>query len=193
MNFFQVVADVGRLIGIGNGLAKGYASRSNTVVIAGVRDPASASSKALLDISRGDGSSVIVVKVDSTSETDPQEAVQQLKQKHNIDHLDIVIANAGIATTLDPVKDLPVQVLREHLEVNLVGPLLLLQATLPLLERSSSPKFVYVSTTLGSIGDIEHWPISAAGYGASKAAMNYFTRKIHFENQRLTSFAIHPG
>lgn len=36
-------------------------------------------------------------------------------------------------------------------------------------------------------------PIPAAAYGASKAAINYITRKIHFENDWLIAFFIHPG
>lgn len=133
------------------------------------------------------------MKIDSHSETDAEVAVKQLKQEHGIDHLDIVIANAGIANNADATLKVPIHVVRNHLDVNLIGALVLFQATWPLLQQSSDPKFVHVSTTLSSMGDMENWPIPAAAYGASKAAMNYFSRKIHFEIEGLTSFAIHPG
>jgi NAD(P)-dependent dehydrogenase (short-subunit alcohol dehydrogenase family) len=40
---------------------------------------------------------------------------------------------------------------------------------------------------------MEQWPISAAVYGASKAALNWITKNIHIENSELIAFLIHPG
>ena len=33
-------------------------------------------------------------------------------------------------------------------------------------------------------------PLSNGAYGSSKAALNYFTRKIHYENHKLCAFPI---
>jgi norsolorinic acid ketoreductase len=33
----------------------------------------------------------------------------------------------------------------------------------------------------------------ALSYGASKAAANYFVRKVHFEHKEIATLAIHPG
>jgi len=52
---------------------------------------------------------------------------------------------------------------------------------------------VYISTVVGSIGEVEKWPLQGAAYGASKAAMNYLVRKLHHEIPEFTIFAIHPG
>jgi NAD(P)-dependent dehydrogenase (short-subunit alcohol dehydrogenase family) len=35
--------------------------------------------------------------------------------------------------------------------------------------------------------------ITMGGYGASKAALNSLTRKIHFENEWLVAFPLNPG
>ena len=60
--------------------------------MATVRDPSAKSSKELEAFSAGlkNGSKIIVVKVDSASETDAQEAVEKLKAEHGIDRLDVV-------------------------------------------------------------------------------------------------------
>lgn len=83
-----------------------------------------------------------------------------------------------------------VQILRDHLEVNAVAPLVLFQQTLPLLRKSSKPIFVGISTPGASIGDMDHIPIQITGYGASKAALNYILRKLHFENPDVIIFPL---
>ena len=104
-----------------------------------------------------------------------------------------MIANAGIGSDYSTALDLKVTPLKEHIAVNTIGPLALFQAFFPLLQKSIQPKFVYISSPLASIGGMEQRPFPMAAYGASKAAMNYFIRKIHFENEGLVSFAIDPG
>ena len=83
--------------GIGRGLVETFLARSNTTVIAAVRDPASAPSQSLQSLSKGDSSRLIVVKIDAKSPTDPAAAVKTLQTEHSIDHIDVVIANAGIS------------------------------------------------------------------------------------------------
>jgi len=179
--------------GIGRGLLEAYLSRPNSIVIAGVRDPLNASSKTLSSISAGKGSKVIIVKLDSLSETDAKTAVQLLKSEHGIDHLDVVIANSGIGKYYGSALDTPISELRDHIDVNTIGMLVLFQATWPLLQVSQSPKFILVSTGVASMGLMEQVPMLATAYGASKAAANFITLKIHYENPKLTIFPLHPG
>jgi len=176
--------------GIGRGLVEALAKRPNTTVVAAVRNPETA--KDLEALSTG-SSKVIVVKISSTSETDAKEAVELLKTKHGLTKLDVVVANAGIASSFGKLVDLPLSIVREHWEVNALGPLILFQAIFPLLEKSSDPKFIAVSTAVASIGGMENLPVPFAGYGQSKAALNYITRKLHFEHENMTIFPISPG
>jgi NAD(P)-dependent dehydrogenase (short-subunit alcohol dehydrogenase family) len=46
---------------------------------------------------------------------------------------------------------------------------------------------------VASIGDMGSLPLKSAAYGASKAAVNYIVRKIHFENPGLIAFPMSPG
>ena len=82
-------------IGIGKGVLSHYLSRSNNLIIAGVRDVAKAAH--LSALSKGPGSSLLIVKIDASNHDDPAAAVEELKTRHRISHLDVVVSCAGIA------------------------------------------------------------------------------------------------
>jgi norsolorinic acid ketoreductase len=109
-------------------------------------------------VPRGESSNLIVVKVDSKSPTDPAAAVEILQTEHGINHLDVVIANAGISDDFSTVHEVPIPVIREHVEVNGYGPIYLYQSVYPLLKKSTKPTFVGVGSPLGSIGGMEQRP-----------------------------------
>lgn len=179
--------------GIGLGLTTSLLARSNVIVIATVRDLSSSSSKALSSLPTGPSSKLIVVEIDSASPTDAFDAASTLQTQHGISKLDVVIANAGISKYYGPATTTPLSEVRDHYEVNVLGPLALFQATWPLLEKSKAPIFVAVSTGAASIGNMGDIPMAVTAYGASKVALNYVVRKIHFENEKLIAFPISPG
>ena len=163
----------------------------NTTVIAGVRNPSSITD--LSNLKSGKGSDLLVVKLDSKSTTDAADAVALLKSKHGIDHIDVVIANAGIGKDWNLVERTPVAEVEDHFKTNAVGPFTLYQAFRPLLLEAPKPRFVVISTVLGSIGDQGQRKIPDVAYGMSKAAVNFFVGKVHHEEPRIISFPIHPG
>ncbi|KAL8689098.1 MAG: hypothetical protein Q9218_005146, partial [Villophora microphyllina] len=119
------------------------------------------------------------------SESDPFAVISHLRSQHNITHLDVVISNSGIAKYVGEVITTPPQELRDHFYVNTVSHLLLFQAAWPMLKeaKGGEPKFVIVSSSVGSIGAMEKEPVAMVSYGCSKAATNFLSRKIHFENE----------
>ena len=179
--------------GIGLGLTTSLLARSNVLVIAAVRDPSASSSKALSSLPIGPSSKLIVVKVDAAAPTAACDAETTLHTQHGISKLDVVIANAGISKYYGPAATTPLSEVRDHYEVNVSGPLAIFQATWPLLEKSEAPIYVAVSTGAASIGDMGDIPFPLTAYGASKAALNFIVRKIHFENEKLIAFPISPG
>lgn len=136
--------------GIGKALLQRYLARPNHVLIAANRDPENASSKDLANLPRGSNTRLILVKLDAASETDAGNAVKEL-EKQGIDHLDLVIANAGTAYAFGKVSEIRIDDVKGHLEVNAYGVVRLFQATLPLLLKSSDPKWVTVGSIAGSI------------------------------------------
>jgi norsolorinic acid ketoreductase len=173
--------------GIGYEFVAKYLSRPNTTVIATIRRPDSSEADLLRNLPKGEGSNIIVVKIESTSETDAQEAISSLGS-HQINHLDLVVANAGLFAihAFVEVSKIQSKDLMDHFNVNTGGPL-------PLLQKAEKPVFAYISSAVGSISMQEYFVPPIADYGASKAAMNLLVRRIHIENPNLITFAMHPG
>jgi len=137
--------------GIGRALLERYLLRPNHVVIAANRDPDHASSKSLASLPKHPESRLVVVKVDAKRETDALDAVKQVEQKEGIDHIDIVIANAGVCYRFGKVSVIKINDIKDHLEPNAYGAVRLYQATLSLLLKSKNPKWVTVGSVAGSI------------------------------------------
>jgi len=178
--------------GIGKGLLEIIIARPETTVIAAVRDIAP-STKALSSVKVGKDSKLIIVKIDSSVDTDPASAVAELKSKHSISKLDVLVSNAGFMGPSATVLETSADVVRQSLEINTIGPLNLIKAFYPLLEASSDPKFLVITSTIGSFGEMANYPVPFFSYGLSKAAANYLVSKLKYEVPKLTTIAFNPG
>ena len=143
-----IVLITGANRGIGKGLLELYLAKPNHTVIAANRDPSHATSKALLDLPRAEGTSLLLLKVDATVPTDPSDAVKQLSTQ-GIDHLDIIIANAGISYIWPKVSEVRTEDMQKHTVPNTYGVIWLYQATLPLLKKSKKPIWVSMGSSAG--------------------------------------------
>ncbi|KAI1807859.1 NAD(P)-binding protein [Daldinia bambusicola] len=179
-----IVLITGTNRGIGKGLLGFYLAKPNHLVIAANRDPEHPSSKALLELPRAEGTSLIVVKIDATVRTDPQEAVETLRSQ-GIDHIDILIANAGIALSWPKVRDVDTDEIQKHIVTNVYGFLWLFQAFYPVLKNAHKPIWV----TIGSSAAF----LTNASYAPTKLMGHYYTKAIHMEEAWLTAFPIDPG
>jgi NAD(P)-dependent dehydrogenase (short-subunit alcohol dehydrogenase family) len=136
--------------GIGLGLTERFLAEASHIVIAAVRNPAHATVHALQELSTGPDSQLVVVKLDASIEQDAQEAVTELQQKHGVQHLDIVIANAGIGYIYPTVAEVRIADIRAHMEPNVYGVITLYQATRKLLKRSArEPIFLPMGSSAG--------------------------------------------
>lgn len=91
--------------------------------------------------------------------------------------LDILINNAAIVL-MDKDGDIlsiSLDTVRETMETNCYGPLLICQAMIPLLHKSSRPRLINVSSTAGSIA---HMGPDWAAYRMSKTYLNAMTAAI---------------
>ncbi|KAJ3547405.1 hypothetical protein NM208_g1532 [Fusarium decemcellulare] len=184
--------------GIGQGFAKTFLARPSTTLIAAVRDPEHSTSKALEDLPKGPGTQLITVQLDSSKPDTTAAVIKNLEADHDIVSLDLVIANAGIALDGSSVRETSLDNINKHHLVNTVAPVALFQATADLLRASKTENatFVAISTLIGSIGAMEGlagFPNTHSPYGGSKAELNWFIRRLHFEEPWLTSFVFHPG
>ncbi|KAK4943665.1 hypothetical protein LTR10_016762 [Elasticomyces elasticus] len=162
--------------GIGKELLKRYIARSNYTVIAANRDPEHVSSKELANLPRGSNSRLIVVKVDAVNDEDALNAAKEL-ERQGIEHIDLVIANAAVAYAFGKVSHIAIDVIKGHFEPNFYGVIRLYHAMLPLLLKSSHPKWATVGSIAGSI----------------EAAVHWLTKRMDEEEEKLTAFVVTPG
>lgn len=196
MSTGQTYLITGAARGIGRGLVAAFLQLPSTTIVAAVRDPTKESALTLNDLPRASNSKLIVIQIDSANEKDPDSAVALLRKEHGIESLDIVIANAGISHSGGPVGQTSTNAATEHFVINSIGPINLFQAVAPLLNSSKAPKFIAISSLIGTISGQEllrGTPPQLSPYGASKAALNWFIRRLHEEEDWLTTFVVHPG
>jgi norsolorinic acid ketoreductase len=139
----------------------------------------------------------MIVKIDASVPTDASDAVASLRQQ-GLTSIDVVFANAGIYEGVHSVLHTPLEDTTHHFNVNVLGPLSLLQATADILKASQTgaPTFIATSSELGSIAlaDVMLKTNEAASpYGATKAMLNWFIKRVAIEEPWLSSYAIHPG
>ncbi|CAN9083303.1 unnamed protein product [Alternaria alternata] len=178
--------------GLGLGLLQRYLAQPNHTVIAGNRNPAHPSSQALAQLPKGEGSKLIVVKIDASIEEDASIAVKELQDNHGIDYLDIVIANAGVAYTYPSVAELKLDDLRGHMRPNVYGFVTLYQATRALLQKSQrEPIFTPIGSSAGCI--VNQLPLHNAAYAPTKVMVHWLTIRINSEDPWLNAFVLDPG
>jgi len=112
--------------------------------------------------------------LDTADEDSIHRAARELKQR--IKALHVLINNAAILDTWQgTILEAKGEDLRSTFMTNTVGPVLLTQALVPLLEAGKPSRVINVSSQLGSVQNMtDGW----AGYGISKAALNAATRKL---------------
>ena len=112
--------------------------------------------------------------------------------------LDVLVNNAGITGGRRPVAETTVDDVRRVYETNVFGPVRVLQAFLPLLERSDAPVVVNVSSGMGSLTvttdpDRLESTIVGLAYPSSKSALNMLTSQYAKAYPRLRINAVDPG
>lgn len=85
--------------------------------------------------------------------------------------------------------------MRYDFEVNTVGTVKLFKSTWPLLRDGDAKKFIVVSSSVGSIAALEQESFPGTAYGISKAALNWFAKKVSVEmkDEGLLVGIVHPG
>ncbi|KAK5940708.1 hypothetical protein PMZ80_007125 [Knufia obscura] len=199
--------------GLGKALLEHYLARPEHIVIAANRDPEHGTSKDLADLPKGSDSCLILVKIDATSHSDAPETVNELK-KQGVQHLDLVIASAGVGYAFAKVSDVKITDMKAHIEPNVYG---MSQMGHIRLERSiyrvsgfllkpvtdvesvnmdsSFVSFFFLTLLPSSTYQPSRNPppVPNAAYAPSKAAAHWLTKRMNMEEDKLTAFVVHPG
>jgi NAD(P)-dependent dehydrogenase (short-subunit alcohol dehydrogenase family) len=156
--------------GIGKHIARLLAAEGFTVYV-GARD-AGRGRRAVEEI--GAGARLLVLDVE-----DPGGIMEAAAQ---VDHLDVLVSNAGVLLSLASPAEAEIEVFRRTYETNVFGVVAVTNAFLPALRRSPHPRIVNVSSGTASLTwstnpNPQFTPGSgrAAAYRSSKAALNALT------------------
>jgi NAD(P)-dependent dehydrogenase (short-subunit alcohol dehydrogenase family) len=163
----RVILVTGARRGIGLEAARQFVSRGAAVILA-ARDLASARESA-------EKIGATPLALDVTDDASIDAAVAEVTRTHG--KLDVLVNNAAVL--LDGQGDiltLDRETLRTTLEANVISPLRVAQAFLPLLRKSSDPRIVNVSSGAGQLDDgVSVW---APAYSISKTAFNMLTQQL---------------
>lgn len=165
----KIVLITGANRGIGRALIEEALRRGATRVYAGTRQPFAHPDERVKPLI-----------LDVTNATQIREAVEK------VGSLDILINNAGIAI-YDDLSNL--DVIEQHLAVNFLGPLKVIQAFLPLLKRSNGA--IVNNLSLNALAPLPVVP----GYSISKAAASNMTQSLRalLTSQRVTVHGVFLG
>ncbi len=177
--------------GLGRETARQLAERGWTVLL-GARDEAQGAA-----VAAAIGGDVRVIPLDVTSDESVAAAAALVSQ--SIGHLDVLINNAGIVGTAGrSVEETTPQDFIACFGVNVLGPVRVTRAFLPLLRKGTDPRIVMVSSGLGSVRittDPQRLESSLHSlvYPSSKAALNMITVQYAKALPEIRINAVDPG
>lgn len=178
----QSIVITGASKGIGRATAIHLAQKGFRV-FAGVRKPADGEA-----LKQAAGNNLIPIIIDVVKEDTIIAAAQQVQQAVGSDGLYGLVNNAGVAVAA-PLEFLPLEELREQLEINVIGQLAVTQAFLPLI-RQAKGRIVNITSIAGIISGS-----MVGAYHASKFALEAMTDTLRQEllPWGIEVVAIEPG
>jgi len=173
--------------GLGQALAEGLAREGWSLVIDGRNATALEATTAALEPLLVPGTACRSLAGDIT---DPAHRRDLAAAAVELGGLDLLVNNAGTLGTspLPSLGDYPLDDLRVAFEVNVVAPLGLTQAALPLLLQSARPRLLNI-TSDAAVEAYEGW----GGYGAGKAALDHLGAVLAVEYPSLAVWSVDPG
>jgi len=181
--------------GLGRETARRLAGLGWTVWI-GARDIEAGRRVAAELAGAGDGADVRAVGLDVTDDASVGDAAEMVAAAGT--GLDVLVNNAGIGGRfIGPRETTPADFIAVY-GVNVLGPVRVTSAFLPLLEQSASPRLVMVSSGMGSLtvtNDPSRAESTMVGlpYPSSKAALNMITSMYAKELSTMRVCAVDPG
>jgi len=175
--------------GIGLELAKQCLAHGDQV-FAGCRNPDKASD--LQSLLSGFRSQLTVVPLDVADEKSIESSQKIVSQ--SVDAIDLLINNAARQKESESIANITAELMMESFKVNAMAPILVVKHYLTLLKAGDAPTVVNISSEAGSTQELKEYRESYS-YGASKAALNMFTRTSAYEltDEKIRVIAIHPG
>jgi uncharacterized oxidoreductase len=153
--------------GIGRALAEAFHALGNTVVIAGRRKP-------MLEAATAANPGMRWMTLDIEDAANIREFAKQVAEKYP--KLNVLINNAGIMKLEDLRTAAGTEVAEQTIAINLLGPIRLTAALLPLLRQQTHSTIMTVSSGLAFV------PLAPTPtYCATKAAIHSYTQSLRYQ------------
>ncbi|WP_026926323.1 SDR family NAD(P)-dependent oxidoreductase [Granulicoccus phenolivorans] len=181
--------------GLGRETARRLAALGWTVWL-GARDPEAGDTVAIELTHAYPAADLRVVPLDVTDDTSVTAAVRTVAEADT--GLDALINNAGIGGRPVPPRECTPADFIAVYGVNVLGPVRVTSAFLPLLDRSAAPRLVMVSSGVGSLthaNDAAHvyYALDGLAYPSSKTALNMITTQYAKALPHIRVCAVDPG
>lgn len=163
----KVMIVTGASSGIGEATARAAAEAGARLVLA-ARD------RTRLEALAADLPEALAVPTDMRDPDDIRRLVDEAVAAYG--GVDILVNNAGQGLHV-PVEQIRIEDLKSITELNVHGPLLAMQAVIPLMRASGRGCIVNVSSGTTRLGA----PVGAGGYSATKAALNMLSQAARAE------------
>ena len=145
------------------------------------------------------GERLVKAAMDVSSEPSVMAAAQAMEAR--FEAIDCVVNNAGVLLESkynleDPIVNLDIDMLRRTLDVNTVGPAIVLKHFMPFVYRSQAPCVINITS---EAGHLKTGLYTYLAYGVSKHGANMYTQKIRNylamtpEHANVRIFMVHPG
>ena len=180
--------------GIGAAIARNLAEKGASLILGYTSDSsADLSSKLASSLESTHGINALAVQADMGNPNGPAHLITTAKNHFSHPRsgkfqVDIIINNAGVSKNT-PIEEITAEDFTHQYIVNVLGPILLLQAALPYLPTNRSGRIVNLSSVSSSLGFA-----GQTVYGGTKAALEAMTRTWARElGERATVNAVNPG
>ena len=153
--------------GLGFALAEKLLEKGNTVIAVGRNEERLAAARAKAP-----------KLLTHAGDAGTKEGVAALARWVEAEHrgLDVLVNNAALYVNWDALKDTSVEPLEREVELNLLGPVRLSHALLPLLRRQSEAAIINVTSAAADVPTAD-----APMYCATKAAMHCYTDSLRYQ------------
>ncbi len=201
MAMLKNVAVTGANRGLGLEMVKQLCSNTKcSRILATCRNPDKADQ--LLYLAKTHPAKLLVKSLDVNQIESFPDFVASLESSSEFTELSCLINNAGVAPKATRYNLVTVEQMENTIRTNLIAPLFLSKAFLPMLKRNSDGSLIVnMSSSLGSLEDnvkVMRHGGSGGGqypYRTSKAGLNMITRSlsVDLESFNIGAISIHPG
>jgi len=184
----QIAVVTGGNKGIGKEICRQLTLKGMRVVLA-ARDEARGEA-ALAELEK-DGASVIFRQLDVTDSASIAGLAAFVEKEFG--QLDILVNNAAIRIDQGMMgENVSIEILREMMEANTYGPLMVCQALIPLLKKSGSGRIINISSGMASLANMGG---GSPAYRITKTALNAVTGILadELKGSGIAVNSVHPG